>query len=75
MCLGLMVWSPLAAGVLTGKYDNGVPKDSRLGLPGYEWLRDDPLQEAAGKKLVSNRLFWTVRAGRSRYVKASTAQL
>jgi voltage-dependent potassium channel beta subunit len=38
--LGLTVWSPLASGVLTGKYLDGVPEDSRLSLPGYSWLRD-----------------------------------
>jgi voltage-dependent potassium channel beta subunit len=42
--LGLTVWSPLAAGVLTGKYNAGIPKDSRLALPGYDWLRNDVLQ-------------------------------
>jgi voltage-dependent potassium channel beta subunit len=48
--LGLTVWSPLAAGLLTGKYNTGIPKDSRLALQGYEWLKDDPLQRgvAAG---------------------------
>ena len=38
--LGLTIWSPLASGVLTGKYLDGVPEDSRAALPGYEWLRD-----------------------------------
>lgn len=42
--LGLTTWSPLAAGVLTGKYNKGIPKDSRLALPEYDWLRKDPLQ-------------------------------
>jgi aryl-alcohol dehydrogenase-like predicted oxidoreductase len=42
--LGLTVWSPLAAGLLTGKYNAGIPKDSRLALSGYEELRADPLQ-------------------------------
>jgi voltage-dependent potassium channel beta subunit len=37
--LGLTTWSPLASGVLTGKYLDGVPDDSRASLPGYEWLR------------------------------------
>lgn len=37
--MGTTIWSPLASGVLTGKYARGVPKDSRLALPGYEWLR------------------------------------
>jgi voltage-dependent potassium channel beta subunit len=38
--LGTTIWSPLASGLLTGKYNNGIPDDSRLNLPGYEWLRD-----------------------------------
>jgi len=42
--LGLTIWSPLAAGILTGKYNAGVPKEARLGLSGYEGLRADPLQ-------------------------------
>lgn len=38
--LGLTTWSPLASGLLTGKYLDGVPDDSRAALPGYGWLRD-----------------------------------
>ena len=38
--LGLTIWSPLASGLLTGKYLDGVPDDSRLALEGYEWLRE-----------------------------------
>ncbi|MEZ5320504.1 MAG: aldo/keto reductase [Microthrixaceae bacterium] len=38
--LGLTTWSPLASGLLTGKYVDGVPEGSRGSLPGYEWLRD-----------------------------------
>jgi aryl-alcohol dehydrogenase-like predicted oxidoreductase len=37
--LGTTIWSPLASGLLTGKYQNGVPAGSRASLPGYEWLR------------------------------------
>lgn len=37
--LGTTIWSPLASGILTGKYNNGIPDDSRMALPGYEWLR------------------------------------
>ncbi|MBN2169702.1 MAG: aldo/keto reductase [Candidatus Krumholzibacteriota bacterium] len=37
--LGTTIWSPLASGLLTGKYDEGIPDDSRLALPGYAWLR------------------------------------
>ena len=38
--LGTTIWSPLASGLLTGKYSNGVPDDSRGALAGYEWLAD-----------------------------------
>src|SRR3954454_1581537 len=38
--LGLTTWSPLASGLLTGKYLDGIPEGSRAALPGYEWLRD-----------------------------------
>jgi voltage-dependent potassium channel beta subunit len=37
--LGLTVWSPLASGLLTGKYVDGIPDGSRAALPGYEWLQ------------------------------------
>lgn len=38
--LGTTIWSPLASGLLTGKYNDSVPQDARAALPGYEWLRD-----------------------------------
>jgi len=37
--MGLTIWSPLASGLLSGKYIDGVPEGSRASLPGYEWLR------------------------------------
>jgi voltage-dependent potassium channel beta subunit len=37
--LGLTTWSPLASGLLSGKYAKGVPEGSRASLRGYEWLR------------------------------------
>lgn len=43
--LGTTIWSPLASGLLTGKYLDGIPDDSRLNLPGYEWLRENLLSE------------------------------
>lgn len=43
--LGTTIWSPLASGLLTGKYNAGVPKDSRLNAPGMEWLRDMLLKQ------------------------------
>jgi len=36
--LGLTTWSPLASGLLSGKYVDGIPEGSRATLPGYEWL-------------------------------------
>ena len=38
--LGTTTWSPLASGLLTGKYDGGVPADSRAAVKGYEWLAE-----------------------------------
>ncbi|MEZ5463986.1 MAG: aldo/keto reductase [Lysobacteraceae bacterium] len=37
--LGTTIWSPLASGLLTGKYVDGIPDDSRLATEGYEWLQ------------------------------------
>jgi voltage-dependent potassium channel beta subunit len=37
--LGTTIWSPLASGILTGKYSDGEPQDTRINLPGYEWLK------------------------------------
>ncbi len=45
--LGLTIWSPLASGLLTGKYIDGIPDDSRAALPGYEWLRGRMTSERA----------------------------
>ena len=39
MGLGTTIWSPLASGLLTGKYNDGIPDGSRLTLEGYDWLR------------------------------------
>ncbi len=53
--LGTTIWSPLASGLLTGKYNDGVPADSRLALPGYEWLKDGILGKGADAKLAKVR--------------------
>lgn len=52
--LGTTIWSPLAAGFLTGKYLNGFPEGSRLGMEGFEWLKDRWMQE--GKIAVVKQL-------------------
>lgn len=49
--MGTTIWSPLAAGFLTGKYLQGMPEGSRLGLEGFEWLRDRWLQDEKIAKL------------------------
>lgn len=43
--LGTTIWSPLASGLLTGKYNNGIPEGSRMTLEGYEWLKDRMMVE------------------------------
>jgi voltage-dependent potassium channel beta subunit len=37
--LGTTIWSPLASGLLTGKYSQGMPEGTRATMKGYEWLR------------------------------------
>jgi voltage-dependent potassium channel beta subunit len=59
--LGTTIWSPLASGLLTGKYNNGIPEDSRLGLEGFDWLKDRWMAEEKINKVkklgdVANRL-------------------
>jgi voltage-dependent potassium channel beta subunit len=53
--LGTTIWSPLASGLLTGKYNDGMPPDSRGTLKGYEWLAErltDPAKIARVRKLM-----------------------
>ena len=51
--LGTTIWSPLASGLLTGKYLNGIPEGSRAALPGYEWLKGMLTDEARNKKVAA----------------------
>jgi voltage-dependent potassium channel beta subunit len=73
--LGTTIWSPLAAGFLTGKYNNGIPADSRLAIEGFDWLKERWLQEAKlakvkqlgaladtlGVSLASLAIAWTIK--------------
>lgn len=69
--LGTTIWSPLASGILSGKYAKGVPADSRMALPEYKWLRDE-LESADGQARVRK----AVELGRlASELGASTAQL
>ncbi len=47
--LGTTIWSPLASGILTGKYRDGIPDDSRMALEDYDWLRDRVMNTEEGK--------------------------
>ncbi len=49
--MGTTIWSPLASGLLTGKYNNGIPNNSRIALEGYEWLRE-MFESDAGRQKV-----------------------
>lgn len=49
--LGTTIWSPLASGILTGKYNDGIPEDSRVNLKGYDWLRER-LESEEGQKML-----------------------
>jgi voltage-dependent potassium channel beta subunit len=53
--LGTTIWSPLRSGILTGKYNNGVPDSSRLALPSYQWLKERLLSENGQKDIQKVR--------------------
>jgi voltage-dependent potassium channel beta subunit len=73
--LGTTIWSPLAAGFLTGKYNNGIPADSRLAIEGFDWLKDRWIQDAKldkvkklavlakemGVSLAALAIAWTIK--------------
>ncbi|MBL0152367.1 MAG: aldo/keto reductase [Chitinophagaceae bacterium] len=44
--MGTTIWSPLASGLLSGKYNDGLPEGSRFALEGFEWLKDRWMQES-----------------------------
>lgn len=72
---GATTWSPLASGLLTGKYKDGVPSDSRGALEGYGWLRNEltdpdrlrkvtalqPIAEQMGASLAQFSLAWCLQ--------------
>jgi len=43
--MGTTIWSPLASGLLTGKYNDGIPEGSRFALQGFDWLKDSLMVE------------------------------
>jgi len=72
---GSTTWSPLASGLLTGKYQKGIPADSRGAVQGYEWLQDglqdakrlavvdalEPIAAAMGATLAQFSLAWCLQ--------------
>lgn len=72
---GSTTWSPLASGLLTGKYKGGIPKDSRGALEGYDWLQDqltdqerlakvaalEPIAKEMGASLAQFSLAWCLQ--------------
>jgi voltage-dependent potassium channel beta subunit len=72
---GSTTWSPLASGLLTGKYQGGIPEDSRAMLEGYDWLHNDmtdkeklakvaalePLAREMGASLAQFALAWCLQ--------------
>jgi len=73
--LGTTIWSPLASGLLSGKYNKGVPAGSRATLEGYEWLKEhtltpeniakakrlDPLAKELGCTMAQLALAWCLK--------------
>ena len=73
--LGATTWSPLASGLLSGKYNDGIPADSRAALKGYEWLAESildpvkveqvrslaPLAKALGCTMAQLALAWCLK--------------
>jgi voltage-dependent potassium channel beta subunit len=73
--IGSTTWSPLASGLLTGKYKSGIPSDSRGALEGYGWLREqltdesqlakvsalEPIAEAMGATLAQFSIAWCLQ--------------
>lgn len=73
--LGTTIWSPLASGLLTGKYNNGIPQNSRFALEGFDWLKNqwmvtDKLEKVKaltafaqelGVSVVSLAIAWTLK--------------
>ena len=72
---GSTIWSPLASGLLTGKYKGGIPKDSRGALEGYDWLHKhltdeekltkvsalEPIAKEMGASLAQFSLVWCLQ--------------
>lgn len=61
--LGTTIWSPLSSGLLTGKYNEGIPQDARAALPGYEWLKDQFTSEKGLARIEKARALGRIADG------------
>jgi aryl-alcohol dehydrogenase-like predicted oxidoreductase len=73
--MGSTIWSPLASGLLTGKYNNGIPSGSRMSIPGFDWLKEKvivgeniekvkklkPIADKLGSNLASLSIAWCIK--------------
>jgi voltage-dependent potassium channel beta subunit len=69
--LGTTIWSPLASGLLTGKYNNGVPEGTRMTMDGYHWLKEWFESEETQRNIEKVKQLDPI----AREIGASTAQL
>jgi voltage-dependent potassium channel beta subunit len=63
--MGTTIWSPLASGLLSGKYDDADPKDARFSMDNIEWLRnrllvEDNIRKVKLLKSLADRLNTTL---------------
>ena len=61
--LGTTTFSPLYFGILTGKYNDGIPADSRASLPGYEWVRENVESERGQQQIAKVRQLMPIAEG------------
>ncbi|MGH8225274.1 MAG: potassium channel beta subunit family protein [Gammaproteobacteria bacterium] len=69
--IGTTIWSPLASGILSGKYSEGIPEDARVNVKGYEWLREQVTSERGQARIRAAGEIATI----ARDLGATTAQL
>ncbi|KAM9752442.1 voltage-gated potassium channel subunit beta-2-like isoform 2-T2 [Menidia menidia] len=58
--IGAMTWSPLACGVISGKYDSGIPPYTRASLKGFQWIKEKILSEEGHRQQVKLKELQTV---------------
>ena len=61
--LGTTIWSPLASGLLTGKYNQGIPDGTRVTLKGFGWLREEFEKEQTRQNIEKVKLLAPYRPG------------